>query len=75
VCPGDVLPGVQATPAGFEDHAENASIWTLPPCGRFAEGADVASLVAYLASDEARHISGATIRIDGAGGAGLVPPS
>lgn len=73
VCPGDVLPGVQATPTGFEDHAEDASIWTLPPCGRFAEGSDVAALVAFLASDEARHISGATIRIDGAGGAGLVP--
>jgi NAD(P)-dependent dehydrogenase (short-subunit alcohol dehydrogenase family) len=75
VCPGDVLPGVQATPVGFEHHAEDASIWTLPPCGRFAEGRDVASLVAYLSADEARHISGATIRIDGAGGAGLVPPA
>jgi len=74
VCPGDVLPGVQATPTGFESHAEDPSIWTLPPCGRFAEGADVASLVAYLAADEARHISGATLRIDGAGGAGLVLP-
>lgn len=75
VCPGDVLPGVQATPAGFEGHAEDPSIWTLPPCGRFGEGSDVASLVAHLAADEARHISGATIRIDGAGGAGLVLPS
>ncbi|MGZ8651076.1 MAG: SDR family NAD(P)-dependent oxidoreductase [Actinomycetota bacterium] len=75
VCPGDVLPGVQATPTGFENHAEDPSIWTLPPCGRFGEGADVASLVAHLASDEARHISGATIRIDGAGGAGMVLPS
>jgi NAD(P)-dependent dehydrogenase (short-subunit alcohol dehydrogenase family) len=75
VCPGDVVPGVQATPAGFEHHAEDASIWTLPPCGRFAEGSDVASLVAYLGTDEAKHISGATIRIDGAGGAGLVPPT
>jgi len=75
VCPGDVLPGVQATPTGFEHHAEDPSIWTLPPCGRFAEGADVASLVSYLAADEARHISGATIRIDGSGGAGLVLPS
>lgn len=75
VCPGDVLPGVQATPIGFEDHAEDPSIWTLPPCGRFGEGADVASFVAYLASDEAKHISGATLRIDGAGGAGLVLPS
>jgi NAD(P)-dependent dehydrogenase (short-subunit alcohol dehydrogenase family) len=75
VCPGDVLPGVQSTPVGFEHHAEDASIWTLPPCGRFGEGSDVASLVAYLSSKEARHISGATIRIDGAGGAGLVPPA
>jgi NAD(P)-dependent dehydrogenase (short-subunit alcohol dehydrogenase family) len=59
VCPGDVVPGVQATPAGFESHAEDPSGWVLPPSGRFGTGEDVAALVAWLASDEASHVSGA----------------
>jgi NAD(P)-dependent dehydrogenase (short-subunit alcohol dehydrogenase family) len=71
VCPGDVLPGVQATPAGFADHAEDPENWTLPPAGRFGEASDVAGLVAWLASDAARHVSGATIRIDAGMGAGV----
>jgi len=71
VCPGDVLPGVQATPAGFSDHAEDPENWTLPPAGRFGRAEDVASLVAWLVSDEARHLSGATIRIDAGMGAGI----
>lgn len=68
VCPGDVLPGVQATPAGHEDHAESPEGWTPPPSGRFGTGEDVANLVAWLASDEASHVNGATLRIDGAAG-------
>lgn len=68
VCPGDVVPGVQATPAGHAEHAESPEGWTLPPSGRFGTGEDVASLVAWLASDEAAHLTGATLRIDGAAG-------
>jgi NAD(P)-dependent dehydrogenase (short-subunit alcohol dehydrogenase family) len=68
VCPGDVVPGVQATPAGHEDHAESPEGWTPPPSGRFGTGEDVANLVAWLASDEAEHMNGATLRIDGAAG-------
>jgi NAD(P)-dependent dehydrogenase (short-subunit alcohol dehydrogenase family) len=71
ICPGDVSPGVQATPAGFGDHAEDPANWTLPPAGRFGEAADVAALVAWLASDDARHVNGATIRIDAGMGAGI----
>jgi NAD(P)-dependent dehydrogenase (short-subunit alcohol dehydrogenase family) len=69
VCPGDVVPGVQATPAGFEHHAGSAEGWTLPPSGRFGTGEDVAALVAWLASDESSHVTGATLRIDGGAGA------
>ena len=36
VCPGDVVPGVQATPVGFEHHAESPDGWTLPPSGASA---------------------------------------
>lgn len=71
VCPGDVTPGVQATPAGFSAHAEDPSKWALPPAGRFGTAADVAALVAWLVCDEARHMNGATIRIDAGMGAGI----
>ena len=59
ICPGDVSPGVQATPAGFADHAEDPANWTLPPAGRFGEASDVAALVAWLASEDAAHMNGA----------------
>ena len=71
VCPGDIVPGVQATPTGHEDHAEDPSGWVLPPSGRFGTGADVAALVAWLASDESEHVTGATLRIDGGTGAAM----
>lgn len=71
VCPGDVTPGVQATPAGFAEHAEDPSKWTLPPAGRFGTAEDVAALVAWLVSEDARHMNGATIRIDAGMGAGI----
>jgi NAD(P)-dependent dehydrogenase (short-subunit alcohol dehydrogenase family) len=71
ICPGDVSPGVQATPAGFTEHAEDPANWTLPPAGRFGDASDVAALVAWLASEDARHMNGATIRIDAGMGAGI----
>jgi NAD(P)-dependent dehydrogenase (short-subunit alcohol dehydrogenase family) len=69
VCPGDVVPGVQATPVGFEHHAEDPATWAPSPSGRFGTGEDVANLVAWLASDESTHMTGATLRIDGGTGA------
>ncbi len=69
VCPGDVVPGVQATPTGFESHAEDPSEWQPPPSGRFGTGEDVANLVAWLASDQSSHMTGATLRLDGGTGA------
>jgi 3-oxoacyl-[acyl-carrier protein] reductase len=71
VCPGDIVPGVQATPAGHDGHAEDPAGWILPPSGRFGEGSDVAALVAWLASDESAHMTGATLRIDGGTGAAM----
>ena len=66
ICPGAVVPGVQTTPKGYEDHAEDASTWGAAPSGRHGTGADISQAVLWLASDAASHISGATIRIDGA---------
>lgn len=71
VCPGDVAPGIQATPEGHAEHAEDPAGWTLPPSGRFGTGEDVAALVAWLASDESAHMTGATLRLDGGMGAAM----
>lgn len=71
VCPGDIVPGVQATPTGHPDQAEDPAGWVLPPSGRFGRGEDVAGLVAWLASDESAHMTGATLRIDGGTGAAM----
>jgi 2,3-dihydro-2,3-dihydroxybenzoate dehydrogenase len=35
------------------------------PAGRIADVADIADAVLFLASDRARHITGATLTIDG----------
>jgi 3-oxoacyl-[acyl-carrier protein] reductase len=40
------------------------------PAGRFASPAEVASVVAWLASDDAAYISGAVIPVDGGLGMG-----
>jgi NAD(P)-dependent dehydrogenase (short-subunit alcohol dehydrogenase family) len=62
VCPGNTLPGMAGDePAG----------WRPTASGAFATAADVAAAVAFLASAEAAHINGATLRIDGATGAAL----
>jgi meso-butanediol dehydrogenase / (S,S)-butanediol dehydrogenase / diacetyl reductase len=62
LCPGNTLPGM----AG-----DDASGWRVTAGGSFATGDDIAAAVAFLASDEAAHINGASLRIDGGTGAAL----
>jgi NAD(P)-dependent dehydrogenase (short-subunit alcohol dehydrogenase family) len=62
VCPGNTLPGM----AG-----DDAAGWRPTASGAFATAHDVAAAVAFLASAEAAHVNGATLRIDGATGAAL----
>jgi NAD(P)-dependent dehydrogenase (short-subunit alcohol dehydrogenase family) len=62
LCPGNTLPGM----AG-DDPAD----WRPTASGAFATADEVASAVAFLASRQAAHINGATLRIDGATGAAL----
>ena len=57
LCPGNTLPGM----AG-----DDAAGWRPTASGAFAAADDVAGAVAFLASAEAAHINGATLRIDGA---------
>ena len=57
-----VAPGAIATPRNREAEKLSDQI----PLGRPGEPAEVASLVSYLASDEASYISGASVVIDGA---------
>jgi len=58
--------------AGFAPgHAEQAKaqMEKAIPLGRYAESADIANLVLFLASDESSFITGAQYRIDGGMGA------
>lgn len=62
VCPGYVLTPMQRAEYTDEMLAEvNASI----PLGRHAQPEEIAALYAFLASDDARYITGAVITIDG----------
>jgi NAD(P)-dependent dehydrogenase (short-subunit alcohol dehydrogenase family) len=64
VCPGDTEPGMVTTVAGREA-LPDTSQWTRPPLGRLVHARDVAAAVSFLASDEARTITGADLLIDG----------
>jgi len=69
VCPGsiwsDMLP---------EDHPEVTVAKTLCPLERIGEAAEVAALVHFLASDDARYITGTAIPVDGGISAGFGLP-
>jgi NAD(P)-dependent dehydrogenase (short-subunit alcohol dehydrogenase family) len=64
VCPGDTEPGMVTTVAGRETLPDTAD-WTRPPLGRLVHARDVAAAVSFLASDEARTITGADLLVDG----------
>ncbi len=74
-----ILPGVVETALiadviarSPDPAAARAAFEGMSPMKRMASVADVTGLVAFLASDEARHISGAEILIDGASTAGMM---
>jgi NAD(P)-dependent dehydrogenase (short-subunit alcohol dehydrogenase family) len=70
VCPGYVRTRlVQEWLDLQDDPAIEARIVELQPLGRIGEPAEVASLVAYLVSDEAGYLTGGTFSIDGGMGA------
>jgi meso-butanediol dehydrogenase / (S,S)-butanediol dehydrogenase / diacetyl reductase len=72
ICPGDVDTPMLAAEAEMLDEDLDEFIADAAeesPNGRIAEPGEVASLVLYLASDAARHITGTTVSIDGGAGA------
>lgn len=71
VCPGATHPGMRSTATGYESHAENDAHWGAAPSGRHGRPQDVAAVVSWLVSPDAAHVSGATIRVDGAASAAL----
>jgi glucose 1-dehydrogenase len=63
VAPGKIVTG---TPGDLSQEETTAAyVRSRTPFARFGEPADVAAAVAFLASDEATYISGATLMVDG----------
>ena len=68
ICPGGVDTPMLATGAEEDDIEVDdflAQVAANSPNGRIAEPGEIASLVLFLAGDEARHITGTAIPIDG----------
>ncbi|MGY1840164.1 MULTISPECIES: SDR family oxidoreductase [unclassified Modestobacter] len=61
----NVQPGPVDTDADPADGPSGDTLRSLIPIGRFGTVADVASFVAYVASDEAAYLNGASLDIDG----------
>lgn len=62
-----ILPGMIGTPASigkFDDATVNARLAAMP-LGRFGEPEEIASVAAFLASDDARYVQGAQVAVDG----------
>ena len=63
-----VAPGAIATPINREkldDPEQRAAVEKLVPWGRWGEPEEVAACVAFLVSDEASYVTGATLRVAG----------
>ena len=60
-----IAPGATATERTLEDENYEATWSRITPMGRPATVEDIASTALFLVSDEARHITGQTIVVDG----------
>jgi NAD(P)-dependent dehydrogenase (short-subunit alcohol dehydrogenase family) len=75
VCPGYVrtrmlMRGIESAEDPEEAEREMLAIH---PLGRIAEPSDIANVVAFLASDEARFVTGASLLVDGGLSARFIP--
>ena len=64
VGPGTIVTELNRT-ALLTDEANRNRILARTPLGRFGEGADVASVVCFLASDDSGYMTGQTVYVDG----------
>jgi glucose 1-dehydrogenase len=63
-----VLPGITETPMNrwwMDDPAERARTAASIPLGRPAQPAEIAAVIAFLASDDASYVTGAVWTVDG----------
>lgn len=61
-----VMPGMADTPMTAAMTPPYRAAWTGQiPLGRFADVAEVADVIAFLASDDARYVTGTEVRVDG----------
>lgn len=61
-----VHPGLIATPMiAAQDQAISDGVVAATPMGRIGQACEVASVIAFLASDEASYVTGAQIMVDG----------
>ncbi|MHB8332273.1 MAG: SDR family NAD(P)-dependent oxidoreductase [Candidatus Dormibacteria bacterium] len=74
VCPGDTLPGMRymGTLDEPEASAEDPARWTPSPLGRFAQGREVAEVIAFLGQAKASFVDGVVLLVDGGAGAGYL---
>ncbi|TCK33647.1 meso-butanediol dehydrogenase/(S,S)-butanediol dehydrogenase/diacetyl reductase [Paraburkholderia sp. BL8N3] len=63
VCPS--LTATDLTKDMLADHALLAKFRERMPLGRYAEPADIAAVIAFLASDDARFVTGVNLPVDG----------
>lgn len=74
----EIRPGATATPmllAGFaNDPQALAGVAAMQPLGRLGEPAEIAAMAVFIASREARYVTGAALQVDGGIGARLHDP-
>ncbi|WP_026240496.1 SDR family oxidoreductase [Parafrankia discariae] len=71
-------PGIIDTPQGQQEAAEHSSMQVLverTPVGRIGQAEDVADVVAFLLSDQARFVSGIDVLVDGGVAAAVRGPA
>ena len=65
MAPSGSVPTIRDLPPWTEPGADATLLERILPFGGFGKPEDVADAIAFLASDDAKHINGTMLRIDG----------